>query len=98
MYAAAAHEVRPLTGPPFWGYTEDTTKEVHTVFAFNHFNFNVLDLERSLRFYEEALGLIEGTAVTCLGQSPLGDPSAYAVRGAAVALRRADSRTIEVEA
>lgn len=24
---------------------------------FNHFNFNVLDLDRSLRFYREALGL-----------------------------------------
>lgn len=44
------------------------------------------------------LGLIEGTAVTCLGRSPLGDPAAYAVRGAAIALRRADSRMIEVEA
>ena len=27
------------------------------MFTFNHFNFNVLDLERSLRFYDEALGL-----------------------------------------
>ena len=27
------------------------------MFAFNHFNFNVLDLERSLKFYDEALGL-----------------------------------------
>jgi lactoylglutathione lyase len=27
------------------------------MFAFNHFNFNVFDLERSLRFYDEALGL-----------------------------------------
>ena len=27
------------------------------MFSFNHFNFNVFDLERSLRFYEEALGL-----------------------------------------
>ena len=26
---------------------------------FNHFNFNVLDLEKSLKFYEEALGLKE---------------------------------------
>lgn len=26
-------------------------------FTFNHFNFNVLDLERSLAFYKEALGL-----------------------------------------
>ena len=25
--------------------------------TFNHFNFNVLDLERSMKFYEEALGL-----------------------------------------
>ena len=27
------------------------------MFAFNHFNFNVLDLERSLKFYHDALGL-----------------------------------------
>ena len=27
------------------------------MFCFNHFNFNVLSLERSLKFYDEALGL-----------------------------------------
>ena len=27
------------------------------MFAFNHVNFNVLDLDRSLRFYRDALGL-----------------------------------------
>ena len=27
------------------------------MYFFNHFNFNVLDLERSLAFYDEALGL-----------------------------------------
>ena len=27
------------------------------MFAFNHFNFNVLDLDRSLAFYKEALDL-----------------------------------------
>ena len=26
--------------------------------VFNHFNFNVLDLEKSLAFYKEALGLV----------------------------------------
>ena len=26
-------------------------------YVFNHFNFNVFDLERSLKFYDEALGL-----------------------------------------
>ena len=28
-------------------------------FSFNHFNFNVLDLERSMKFYAEALNLHE---------------------------------------
>ncbi|MCX7615211.1 MAG: VOC family protein, partial [Clostridiales bacterium] len=28
-------------------------------FQFNHFNFNVLDLKRSMDFYEKALGLKE---------------------------------------
>ncbi len=28
-------------------------------FTIDHFNINVLDLEKSLRFYEEALGLRE---------------------------------------
>ncbi len=27
------------------------------MFSFNHFNFNVMDLDRSLAFYKEALGL-----------------------------------------
>ncbi|MEG1633225.1 MAG: VOC family protein, partial [Oscillospiraceae bacterium] len=27
-------------------------------FTFTHFNFNVLDLARSLKFYDEALGLV----------------------------------------
>ena len=27
-------------------------------FTFNHFNFNVLDLDKSLVFYKEALGLV----------------------------------------
>ena len=29
------------------------------MFHFNHFNFNVLNLEKSLQFYQEALGLHE---------------------------------------
>lgn len=28
-------------------------------FTFNHYNYNVLNLEKSIRFYEEALGLKE---------------------------------------
>ena len=43
------------------------------------------------------MGLVRGTPVRCLQVSPLGDPVAYLIRGAVVALRRADSRMIRVE-
>lgn len=42
------------------------------------------------------LGLISGTKVECLGSSPLGDPKAYLIRGAVVAIRAKDSRHIAV--
>lgn len=29
------------------------------MFTFNHYNFNILNLEKSLKFYDEALGLTE---------------------------------------
>ncbi len=43
------------------------------------------------------IGLISGTRVTCERESPLGDPVAYRVRGATMALRRADAGAVEVE-
>lgn len=43
------------------------------------------------------LGLVEGTAVTCLGFSPLGDPGAYEVLGAVIALRKRDGAGVLVE-
>ena len=56
-----------------------------------------LRLEGPLRRRLRDLGLVEGARLLCLGRSPLGDPSAYLVCGAAIALRRAESRRIEVE-
>jgi ferrous iron transport protein A len=43
------------------------------------------------------LGLIEGTSVKCLQKSPSGDPIAYMIRGAVIALRDEDSLKIIVE-
>ena len=40
------------------------------------------------------LGLIEGAEVLCLGRSPGGDPAAYRVCGAVLALRDRDSGQI----
>ena len=42
------------------------------------------------------LGLIEGTRIQCLSRSPAGDPTAYFIRGAVIALRGKDSSKIEV--
>mgnify|MGYP000522472705 FL=1 len=48
------------------------------------------ELRRRLR----DLGFVPGAQVECLGKSPLGDPAAYRVRGAVVALRRRDAQLI----
>ena len=40
------------------------------------------------------IGLIENTEVECLGRSPAGDPSAFLIRGAVIAIRREDCRNI----
>jgi len=42
------------------------------------------------------LGLTAGSAVTCTMKSPLGDPSAYLIRGAVIALRHADASIVAV--
>ncbi len=43
------------------------------------------------------MGLIEGTRVICLHRSPAGDPTAYLIRGAVIALRSEDTGKIMVE-
>lgn len=51
----------------------------------------------SMRRRLQDLGLIEGTRVECLQRSPSGDPTAYLIRGAVIALREEDSSKIMVE-
>ncbi len=43
------------------------------------------------------LGLVRGTRVTCVLKSPAGDPCAYLIRGALIALRRADADGVALE-
>ncbi len=43
------------------------------------------------------IGLIPGTRVECIGKSPGGDPKAFLVRGAVIAIRAADAAGIAVE-
>ena len=43
------------------------------------------------------MGLVEGAEVECLMKSPLGDPVAYLIKGAVIALRREDAAAVTVE-
>ena len=48
----------------------------------------------ALRHRLQDLGLVPGTRVTCMARSPAGDPCAYLIRGALIALRQSDAREI----
>ncbi|MEG1548143.1 MAG: FeoA family protein [Clostridia bacterium] len=56
-----------------------------------------LSADGSTRRRLQDIGLVPGTSVTCLQLSPLGDPVAYAIRGAVIALRCEDSGKVLVE-
>lgn len=43
------------------------------------------------------IGLVKGTQVECVGRSPGGDPYAFLVRGAVIAIRLADLKKILVQ-
>lgn len=43
------------------------------------------------------LGLLPGAAVFCTALAPAGDPAAYLIRGAVVALRRRDGARVLLE-
>ena len=49
-----------------------------------------------LRHHLLDMGLTEGAKATCLYESPAGDPKAYLIRGAVVALRSAEAKQVEI--
>lgn len=55
-----------------------------------------LNTEGEMRRRLLDIGLIENTEVICIGKSPLGDPGAYLIRGAVIAIRNKDSQNIYV--
>ena len=62
-----------------------------------HAVIHSLKSEGSMRRRLLDIGLIENTEIECLGRSPAGDPSAYLIRGAVIALRAEDSRKIMIK-
>lgn len=53
-----------------------------------------LNISGGMRRRLQDIGLIEGTKVRCLMHSPSGDPAAFLIRGAVIALRSEDSSRI----
>ena len=75
------HEsIFPLSGLP-----EGTGARVHA-----------LRLSGGIRRRLQDLGLVAGTQVICIQRAAAGDPTAYLIRGAVIALREADASQIEV--
>lgn len=58
---------------------------------------SVVRAEPSMKRRMEELGVIPGTEICCLMESPLKDPKAYRIRGAVIALRGKDASGIVVE-
>lgn len=54
----------------------------------------VINGDMKRRFLD--LGLISGTEVECVGVSPAGDPKAYCIRGAVIAIRNKDGNSVLV--
>ena len=52
--------------------------------------------ERAMRRRLFDLGLVPGTAVTCTAVSPAGDPAAYLIRGAVIAIRSRDAAGVRL--
>ncbi len=55
-----------------------------------------LRLSGEIRRRLQDLGLVAGTQVCCVQRAAAGDPTAYLIRGAVIALRSEDADRIEV--
>ena len=55
-----------------------------------------LNISGSMRRRLLDIGLIENTVVECVGKSPAGDPIAFLIRGAVIAIRSEDCCGITV--
>lgn len=65
------------------------TGEAGRVIALNQFDH----MRRRL----QDIGFVHGTVVECIAKSPMGNPKAYLIKGAVIALRNEDSEQILIE-
>lgn len=56
---------------------------------------HIMDDTIKRRFLE--IGLLPGSIVSCVLESPFHEPKAYVIKGATIAIRREDTRKVLVE-
>ena len=56
-----------------------------------------LDIEGSIKRRLLDIGLINGSTIECVLESPLKDPKAYWIRGTLIAIRNNDAKDIYIE-
>lgn len=56
-----------------------------------------ISIHGSMRRRLQDIGIIKGTRIECIQKSFFGDPIAYLIRGAVIALRNEDSQNIIVD-
>ena len=74
----------------------ETSGYLHTLAVGECATITSLQIGGSMRRRLLDIGFVPGTIVECVGKAPCGDPIAFCVRGAVIALRVADSRHITV--
>lgn len=75
----------------------DTAKTLFNMREGTSATVRTLRNEGGMRRRLQDIGLIEGTSVLCLQRSPSGDPIAYLIRGAVIALREEDSSKVIID-
>ena len=56
-----------------------------------------IDVDNSIKRRLMDMGIVKNTKIECLYESMFKDPVAYLVRGCVLAIRKCDSKKIEVE-
>ncbi len=55
-----------------------------------------VEADGSMRRRLQDIGFVRGAEIVCVLRSPLGDPTAFYINGALMALRESESRRIDV--
>ena len=75
----------------------NTKKTLNDIGPGEHAIISELKSDENMKRRLLDIGLIRGSKVECLGRSPGGDPSAYLIRGAVIAIRSEDCENILIK-